>query len=250
MFNPDKMTNLIDIRNFLTAHGANKAPWGTPKEAIEQLYTMLAEKRDDRRFWADLKDLVVRLEDHRFNAEAMKNSQALGVASVDDLIDVLKRELGQSSAVNAQSWMSRPVGYAAILGFLLLGSSISCNTDNGGSDAEDSDDDTSLYDDDTNGNSNMIDWEDYTCDALAEDYSVSNEDKDVLCDLVDYVMESDIPNYVKIDILECLPEQDAKYREMLLETFQLLNDDEIAGLLQNLASTGATCSDPYMDDDH
>ena len=243
-------TSLIEIRDFLGAHQCAPAPWENPKNVIDRFYTALCEKRNDERFWAGLKDLMNRLEDRRFDAAAMRGSEALHDATMEKLLDDLRAALDPGGGVRLRTWLNKSLGATAILAFLLLGTSLGCFGGNGNDDSASvaaSDDDFAVDDD------SSITDDEAACEEAA-DNGVTGVDSVVYCDLVDIIMTADISNSTKTELLDCLPGLGAEYREYLLELFQSpdMTDQDIADYLEQMMSYGDVC-DPYYpgdDDDH
>ena len=65
---------------------------------------------------------------------------------------------------------------------------------------------------------------------------------------MELVRSSDAPTGVQMDVLDCLPELSATYREYLLELFSGYSDAELAEALQELAWSDL-CDDEWEDDD-
>lgn len=231
MWNEKRTTSLIDIRKFLRAHGTDLPPWEKPKRVLESLYADLRNKRNDNRFWTDLRQLMRDLEDHRFDPEALRGSETLKDATLDTIIQDLRAELeGAPSKGGIGKWIAGSVTGSALLGFLLLGYSVGCY---GGSDD----------DDDKN----------YCLDA--EENDIPDSEADTYCELVAYIYAADISDEDRATLLDCLPGLDAGYREALVEQFQDLNDEQIAVVLESMLDNGILCSDDsdddyWTDDDH
>jgi hypothetical protein len=220
-------TSLGTIREFLAGHGCAPAPWATPKEVVSALHKSLKERRSDEAFWADLKNLAVRLEDRRFNETALRGSDALGGSTVDGLIEDLRTSLGDGSGngggANFKRWLGHSVGATALLAFLLLGTVIACG--------DDDDDDSSSA----------------VC-AEADAEGFEGDEADVYCELIEIIETSDIDETLKDELLECLPGLDATSREGLLDSFEGMTDDQIAEELDG-AYWFVCDDDPYGDDD-
>ena len=227
-----KTTSLMEVREFLGDHHYQTAPWDSQKRVVDQLYGALNEKKDDQPFWTDLKSLVSRLEDRRFDRTIFSNSTAFQNATLDQLLDDLRRSLGDgeggSGGGNGSSvkrWAKRSISATALFSFLLLGVAIGCNEDDDGTICSD-----------------------------AEEEGLSGQDAEVYCDLVDIIKSADISNSTKEHMLNCLPYLDAAFREEILEMFESMTDQEIAEYLINdtlfCDNGGDNDDDYYGDDDH
>jgi hypothetical protein len=248
MITNTQTTSLFEIREFLAAQNCAPTPWEKPEGVVERLYAALADKKGDERFWHELKALLARLEDRRFNAQALAGSEALPAATTDEIMDDLRAALGMSDGLRMKRWISRPIGTAAILAFLLLGSAVGCK-DSGDDDdtaaaAEADDDDDAYYgnDDDATGDDDAVcqqaQWENFT-----------GKEGQVFCELIDIVEEANIASWAKEILLDCLPELGATVRANLLEQFQTMNDEQIVDKLEDLVDYGGPCYYYYGDDD-
>jgi hypothetical protein len=201
-------TTLIEIRDFLKRSGHAPAPWATPEAAVEQLYETLSRRRDDELFWADLKDLAARLEDRRFTPPRIPGSQALGVAVTDGLLRELQVSLPPTNGTRRPlgDWIRSRLSAAALTGFLMLGAATAC--DDGG-DGE-------------------------SCSDDPADHGIEGEGATVYNALVDVINESELAHSDKCLLYECLPELDAPFREMMLEEFQTMSDEDLALSLDGL----------------
>ncbi len=254
MENFNNKTSLMEIRDFLAAHKCAPKPWENTDNVVDRLFESLCVKQGDKRFWADLKRLVGRLDDERFNTSAMKGSSVFGDASLDKLVEELRGSIGGGGGGNGVSglrkWAASSVAVPAFLSFLLLGVSISCdNSDSNDADSDDSNTEYAGYDDDDDDVNNQTDE---VCDEALEE-GFSGYSARVYCDLIDIINESAISNDVKDDLLECLPELDSYSRESLLDLFDNMSDEQIADFLsfpQSLCHYYADPSDDDIDDDH
>ena len=226
-----RTTSLMEIREFLGNHQYDAAPWDNQKRVVDQLYDALNEKRDDLLFWTDLKSLVRRLEDRRFDQTIFSNSTAFQNATLDQLLDDLRRSLGDGDGGSSggnnsdiKRWAKKSISATALFSFLLLGVAVGCNEDDG------DDKDSALC-------------------AEAEDERLTGQEGEVFCDLVDIIRNADIPSVTKMELLECLPELDATYREEILEMFQSMTDQEIADYLTSDYMLCDDGDDDYSDDD-
>ena len=210
-----RTTSLMEIREFLGDHQYDAAPWDNQKRVVGQLYDALNEKKDDQLFWTDLKSLVSRLEDRRFDQTIFSNSTAFQNATLDQLLDDLRRSLGDGDGGSGggnnsslKQWAKKSISATALFSFLLLGVAVGCNEDDG-------------------------DDKDGALCAEAEEEWITGQEGEVYCDLVDIIRTADIPNSTKEILLDCLPYLDAAYREEILEMFESMTDQEIADYLIN-----------------
>jgi hypothetical protein len=229
-------TSLIDIRDFLSEHRCAASPWEHPDRVVDRLIAELRERRHDEAFWADLRDLVERLEDRRFDATAFRGASALRGATVDRLLGELRISLGNGGpppggASGVRAWAKKSLGTTALFALLLLGVAVGCR--------EGDDDDNAAQ-----------------CDEAGL-YGIPDDEQGVYCDLVDIIQSADISNATREQLLSCLPDLDAAYREYLLDLFQTMSDDQIASYLTNydqeICANGGdddTTDDDYTDDDH
>lgn len=211
-----KATALTDVRDFLARECAFPEPWSTAERALEQVYESLIERRQDDRFWQRLHDLVTRLEDHRFNPRALPEFQVLGRNAVARLVDELRSSLPNGDGVRPpmRTWFGRGNAGPALAVFLLLGVSFSCSSSS----------------------------DDWSCDDAADDNSISGADRERLCELGDYVKQSDLVEERKEGLLECIPEFDAAYREELLLLWRSATPEELRDHLYDLSDRRA-CRD-------
>lgn len=214
-------TSLMEIRRFLEAEKAAPPPWAAPQSNVEALYALLEEKRDDDLFWHRLRSLVQRIEDSRVDLVRLGFCEALGYSTVEKMLADLRADLRVGRDATSKPWkqaIASSLRATALAGFLLLGvASAACD--------------------------------DELCDEA--DYAgISGEDGQTYCELVDIIESSSLSSGDKRDMLDCLPELDASYREQLLATFQRLDDGEVASELRDVLESD-TCYyyDPYEDDD-
>ncbi|HPQ68104.1 MAG TPA: hypothetical protein PKW95_03175 [bacterium] len=246
-------TSLIELRNFLRARNCAPAPWAGPEHVIETLYASLRNKQNDETFWAELKELVDRLEDERFRPQALAGARVLPDDSLERLIDDLRRSLrangnGNGHRVGLKKWLGHSACATALLAFLVLGTAVTLG-DNGTSRAasiQDQElvdealftaDDEPIFADEV---AAIVDEESEPLDA--EEAAILEEelfeyDTEVAIDLLDIISFADVPNQVRQDLLDCLPELDATYREALLEKFQYMNDAELANYLEAMSQS-------------
>ncbi len=232
-------TSLHQIRAFLDRHGAGIPAWSEPERAVDALYALLRERRDDPVFWAELSELTRRLDDARVSPELVDGSEVLGLGSIDRLLVELRESLPATERAprTAREWVGAGLGLGALASFLVLGAAIGCPAPNH----------PDVGDDDTS----------YTPCAEATDAGIQDEaEQRVYCDLVDLIETAEIPPDVRDDLLACLPELGAEERENLLDQFENASEDDLAELLLDLAETepcGAGGDDdttPWDDDDH
>jgi hypothetical protein len=202
-------TSLLEVRRFLESERAAPSPWAEPKAAIESLYALLLERRDDALFWSRLHDLVQRLEDHRVNLSRLSHSEAFGYATVQKLLDDLRADLGENGNTALLSWKNdlfSSLRATSLAAFLLLGTaSLSCQEDDD-SDSEE------------------------LCPEAVEN-NIPNDEVSDYCDLVDAINESNLTADEKAGLIECLPTLEAAYREQLLNDFQTMSDTQLANYL-------------------
>jgi hypothetical protein len=220
------------IRDFLRAERREPPPWASPRRAVDELYDLLRQRRGDDLFWLRLEDLTSRLADSRFSSAALARSEAIDGATADRLLADLRSSLGggDASPRSIRDWMGSKMSAAALTGFLLLGTATGC--------AEDDDDDNGGG----GGGGGLCQ------DAIDEE--LSGEEGEVYCDLIDIVESADVSSSVKQDILDCLPELDADYREFLLEQFQGMSEQQLAEYLEDMVSWNGVCSSDGDSDTH
>jgi len=207
-----KTTDLLVIRAFLAEHRCAVPPWEKPARVVEQLYAALREKRSDREFWSGLKDLLARLEDRRFHPPAVSGSCALSGTTLATLIDDLQQALNHgSSNGDFRLWIRRSVGAAALLAFLLLASAVAQAGQKPAA-----------------GDGLFTPEKPF---AAAVDGQIYNE-------LLEVIEAAEMPAWVKMDLLECLPELDGAYRETLLDLFAEGNEAELAAFLNDVYRSG------------
>jgi hypothetical protein len=220
MFNENShTTSLLEIRRFLEAEKAMPAPWAEPDESLESLYALLVARKDDPRFWSRLQELVQRLEDHRVDLSRLENSEAFGYATVEKLLADLRTDLHQNDGTAPLSWkkaLSLSLRATSLAAFLLLGTATAACGDDSASGGP--------------------------C-AEATENGVTGDDAVVYCDLVDVINGSDLSGEEKADLLDCLPDIDAEYRQSLLDSFQTMNDAEISAYLQDMLNPCGECND-------
>jgi len=242
-------TSLIELRNFLHARHCAPAPWAGPEHVIETLYASLRNKQNDEAFWLELKELVERLEDERFRPEALAGARVLPDDSLDRLIDDLRRSLRANSnghRLGLKKWLGHSACATALLAFLVLGTAVTLG-DSGSLRAASIQDqelvDETLFtaDDEPIFADEVAAIVDEESEPLAEEEAAILEeelfayDTEVAIDLLDIISFADVPHQVRQDLLDCLPELDATYREALLEKFQYMNDAELANYLEAMS---------------
>ena len=232
-----RTTTLGTIRSFLRAERREPPPWAPPTRAVDELYALLRERRDDDLFWARLRDLAERLQDHRFSSEALARAEAIDGNTVDRLLDDLRASLdgNEEQRRTLKDWLGSAISGAALAGFLLLGSATAC---------EEGDDDTgadSDADSDSDSDSDS-DTDNYDTCAAAITEGFTGETAEVYCDLIVIINDADISASDKQELLDCLPELDADYRQWLLEHFDTLTEQQIADYLEDMVGPYGLCS--------
>ncbi len=217
-------TSLHEIRDFLGRHGDAPPAWSDTVTPLDALYRLLQERRDDPVFWADLAELTRRLEDARLRGD-LAVAGGLEPARVDQLLADLRESLpaSDSGPSSALAWVGSGVGLAAIAGFVLLGASLGCPT-------------TALC-------------------PEAGDAGIADDEQATFCSLVEIIDSAEINESAKDDLIACLPELNAEEREDLLDDFENASEEELAGMLMEMAATnecdGSGDDDtPWDDDDH
>jgi hypothetical protein len=222
-------TGFLQIREFLTGHGCAPAPWESTENVIERLHAALRAKTDEDDFWEDLKEVVRKLEDERFDPNALRGSRVLNAASMDALIDELRSGLGRSNGGGMRKWLAGSVGTASLMAFLLLGTAAGTGEAQRAETAnemvydqelEPGDEETFAYIDETG-------IGDFIVEGETENYY----------ELVDVVLFAEVPVAAKQDLIACLPDLDGAYREALLHRFDTMADDELVGFLQELSNS-------------
>jgi hypothetical protein len=202
-------TGLIEIRDFLRERRCVPAPWSAPRDVVDGLYAALTEKRADAVFWGDMKVLLRQLNDRRVNTAALRNLEVLSDGALDKIADDLRASLNGGNGQGRSAlrrWVSQPVGIAALLGFLVLGTAVGCDEGGNGSGA---------------------------CPAAKED-NVPSDEAAVYCQLVSLIRSADIAQWDRDALLDCLPELDGAYRENLLAQFNEMTDEQLADALEDL----------------
>ena len=221
-------TSLHHVRDFLLTQGDATPQWSTGAEAVDALYALLRERRDDEAFWSELAGLLERLEDSRVRPDLIRGADVLGGAAVGQLLAELRAALPAADAPSdVRSWISASSSAGVLAALLLLGSAVGCVPQLNGNP---SDDDDAVE----------------TCDeAIEQGYQA--ETADVYCELIDLVRSADTSISVREDVLDCLPTLSAEYRESLLALFRTYDEETLAEALQALAWSD-DC-DPGWDDD-
>jgi hypothetical protein len=232
-------TSLHEVRAFLFEQGAATPPWTSGAAAVDALYALLRERRDDERFWVRLEALLERLEDVRVRPELITGAEALGGAAVGQLLSELRGALPPSDdgPDDARSWARGASAARVLAAFLLLGTAVGCQPQlNRGDD----DDIAGANDDDDVG---------ICVEAVA--LELEGNDADVYCELLELIEGADVPTSIRLDVLECLPILSAATRAALVDQFRTLDDDELAEALQELAWSWPCNADEDDDDaDH
>lgn len=221
--NPRQGTSLLDIREFLRAEGARTKPWELAATAVDSLYDLLELRSDDDAFWRRLKDLTRRLEDRRFDAARLCRGELLGGATLDRLLDELKRGVGDQGPRPGpvRRWIGTALGSSALLGFMLLGTAFGCD------------------DDESSGPR--------VCADEVEEFGIPAGEQGVYCELFDIIQNSNLSQSDKDDLLDCLPGIDEYWREWMLEFLQGATPEEIADYLEDLLNPCAECGE-WTDD--
>ncbi|MBW2277511.1 MAG: hypothetical protein JRF63_08470, partial [Deltaproteobacteria bacterium] len=179
--------------------------------AVDELYALLRERRDDDLFWLRLSDLAGRLEDQRFSADALSRADAIDGSTVNRLLEDLRSSLGTSAPRRTlKDWLGAAISGAALAGFVLLGAATCSSDDNG------------------------------LCDE-ADEEGFQHDNGEVYCDLIEIIENADVSAWVKTQLLDCLPELDASYRATLLEQFQSMSESELADHLEAMAGMFGIC---------
>jgi len=200
-------TDLLKIRAFLAEHRCAVPPWEKPTRVVEQLYAALREKRSDREFWSGLKDLLAHLEDRRFHPPAVSGSRALSGTTLATLIDDLQQVLNNGSGTgDIRLWLKRGISAAALLAFLLLGSAVAQAGETASADRA------------------FFPQDGFSAKAII--------DEQITDELLDVIEAAEMPAWVKMELLECLPELDGAYRATLLDLFAEGNEAELAAFLE------------------
>ena len=211
---------LHDIRSFLATHGRDVPAWSPSSKPFDALVGLLAERRDDERFWQDLAALTRRIENQRVRPSAFAG--VLGGGEVDRLLRELREAMPtepDTAPVSTRSWAAT-LNASALAGFILLGAMVGCD--------------------------DPVPPGEGACEA-AENYDIVGVDEqEVFCELAAIIDESSASDWVRDTLMECLPELSADDRADLLDGFLDASDDELAVLLENLAFS-PTCDDDWDD---
>ncbi len=245
---PRTTTTLHEVRDFLVEQGQPAPPWSSGRAAVDALFGLLREHRDDDGFWVALEALLERLEDQRVRPELIEGAEVLDGATVGRLLAELRAALPEGEA-DVRGWLGACNSARVLAALLLLGTAVGCQPQLDRADDDDvawpDDDDVAVDDDDVALDDD--DSDDGLCEE-AEQQNLVGEEGEVYCELVELVRSSDAPTGVQMDVLDCLPELSATYREYLLELFSGYSDAELAEALQELAWSDL-CDDEWEDDD-
>jgi len=215
-------TTLHDIRTFLATHGQHVEAWSPSNKPLDALVGLLAERRDDERFWRDLSGLTRRIENERVNPSVFAGCEALGGGDVDRLLRELREAMPADSdtgPVATRSWAAT-LNATALAGFVLLGAMVGCD--------------------------DPVQEGEGACEA-AEVYDIVGEDEqEVFCELVAIIDDSSSSDWVYETLMECIPTLSEDLRSSLLDDFLEASDDELASLLEELAYSPA-CDDDWDD---
>jgi hypothetical protein len=214
---------LVQVREFLTAHDVDVAPWADPQAPLDALSRLLRARRDDDRFWADLAALTRRLRDARVRPELVEGAEVLGNASIDHLIGALRRHLGEDQT--ARAWATGQRSAPALAAFLVLGAAFAtgCGKADTAAPAP------------TTTPPPTTDTEP-CAEAVAE--GLVDDEASVYCELIDLVRASDLSTAMQSDLIDCLTDLAAAEREAWLAEFQsAASDAELEELLYQHATT-------------
>jgi hypothetical protein len=208
------VTNLHDIRRFLSTYGQGPQPWASSEEALDKLYRILLKHEADDGFWRNLAGLVRRLEDRGVRPAILAGSDVVGREAGDALVQALRAALGRAGV--------RPGGRAAfarscrtatpLAGFMLLGLAVACKEDKAS---------------------------DEQC-AEAEELGLSEDDGQIYCELVDMIDAADLSDTQREDLMECLPDMSAAEWEELLSDWSEMSDSDVEDEMQTLSWTDCT----------
>jgi hypothetical protein len=212
---------MVSIRDFLRQQGAEIAPWSSAKTAIDGLFAVLDSRGGDERFWRELKELVLNLDDDRFKPSSPGGAAIVSEGQVDLIIEQLEESMLRAGGADpngaTSAWLRASPPPGALLAFLLLGSSLGCSD---------------------------------PCVERAVEDGVEG-DLYTYCELVALINDADIPWNIRINLLDCLPRLDESARYWLLEAFENAPDDELLETLVEISSS-AKCDDDVdsvFDDD-
>ena len=212
-------TTLIEIRDFLEAHGGGPGPWSSSESAIDGLLELLRERADDDDFWQELTGLIGRLHDARVHPRLLGGSDLVDGATTAELVAKLRTALPQQPTP-ARGWGASLRGAGALAAFLVLGTAVSCQPSLGGGDGDP--------------------------DCPEAPAGLTEGNAEVYCELADFVNEADVSEATRDDVFDCLPEMSNAERLDLLDAFRDYTDEELATALEELA---LDCDPPGDDDD-
>ena len=197
-------TTLSELRSFLMDQGIAPAAWSPGQDVLDAMYAALRTRRDDDVFWAEVRGLLLRVEDRGIRAALQGKAEVLEPETIDALVRALRISLPASHQSNP-GWqaLSRLRPLAA---FLALGLAVGCGDKD----------------------------EDEDCSA-ADDHGFSDDQAETFCDIVEVVEGSQLSSGDQADAIECIAEG---YSEMemgvLLEAFDGMSDSALATYLEDL----------------
>jgi hypothetical protein len=212
--NAPRVSSLHDIRHFLSRYQDAPEPWASSEQALDRLYGLLLERQSDDAFWRDLAGLVRCLEDQQLRASLLASAEEMEPQATDALLVALRAALrkangpSQARAAFARSCRTAP----PLAGFLLLGLAVAC-TDKA---------------------------EEAGLCQEAEDLSLGADEGQVYCELIDMIDASNINEYDKESLLECLPDMTHAEWEDLLSDWAEMSEGEVLDEMGNLAWSDCT----------
>lgn len=215
-------STLHDIRTFLATHGHDVPAWSPSSEPLDALVDVLADRRNDERFWQDLAALTRRIENQRVHPAAFAGCEALGGGDVDRLLRELREAMPTASdtaPVSTRSWAAT-LNATALAGFILLGAMVGCE--------------------------DPVPEGEGACEAVETYDIVGADEQEVFCELAAIIDESSASDWVRDTLMECLPTMSADDREDLLDGFFDASDEQLAAMLEDLAFS-PTCDDDWDD---
>ena len=218
------VTNLHDIRRFLSTYGQGPQPWASSEEALDKLYRILLEHQADDGFWRNLAGLVRRLEDRGVRPAILAGSDVVGREAADALVQALRAALGRAGVrLGGRAAFARSCRTATPLaGFMLLGLAVACKDKE--KDKENDNESEELC-------------------AEAEDLGLSEDDGQIYCELVDMIDAADLRDSEREDLMECLPDMSAAEWEELLSDWSEMSDSDVEDEMQALSWTDCTMRD-------
>ena len=218
---PRARTSLQQVRSFLVEQDAAPPAWSSGAAALEALYALLRERRDDPQFWTALEALLVRLEDGQRRPDLVAGAETLDGPSMGELLEALRDALPPrpEASDGVRSWASG-LGGRALAAFLLLGTAVGCPPVRPAS-------------------TDCVD---------ADGLGLSEPSREVLCELVDIVEASSVSDATQDELIDCLRGITSSRREELLSTFRDLSGDALADALEDFALSDE-CEEAIGDDD-